>query len=335
MRAQDAAPSIRCFEGGAGGLHEIDRAAATAGIRHALASLDEADRGFVWVEIAAPTETEAKYLRDELGMHHLAVEDCLRGRQRPKIDHYAGYSFLVYYATRLNPARSRVALNELHLFLGRGFLITVHSHEIPEIEEVIAACREAPARRSDSIAVAHALLDAITDRYFPLIEHFSNRIEGFEEQVFLEMPTTSMEKVADLRRELIHVRRVLAPQRDVVSLLVRRDLPFIRAELLPYFQDVHDHILRATEEVDTLRDLLTGLIDIYGSSSARQLNQTMRTLTAWSIILMTMGLVAGVYGMNFRRMPELEWGWGYAFALVLMLGLGGWLLRYFRTRQWL
>ena len=329
-----AESATRIFESRAGVLQPTGAEEASEAIRRALAG-DERAEGFVWIDIIAPGEREAIFLRDELNMHPLAVEDCLRGRQRPKMDNYPGYSFVVFYATRINPARSRMALNEIHIFLARDFLITVHSHEIPEVEEVIGVCRESPARWNQSTAVAHAILDRITDHYFPLVEHFSNRIVGFEEEVFLEEPTSPLERVGQLRRELIHFRRILGPERDVLSQMVRRELPFVRPELIPYFQDIHDHILRATEEVDTLRELLAGLIEIHASTTGRQLNQTMQTLTAWSIILMTMTLVAGIYGMNFADMPELEWRMGYFAALVAMLGLGMVIGGFFRRKGWL
>lgn len=325
--------ATRCFESRGGELRPLDRQAATDGIRQALAGADR--DGFVWIDIVHPGEPEAAFLRDDLKMHPLAVEDCLRGRQRPKIDNYPGYSFVVFYATAINPARARMALNEIHLFLARDFIITVHTHPIPEVQEVIGMCSELPGRWKQSTEVAHAILDRITDRYFPLVEHFSSRIEGFEEEVFLETPNASLERVGQLRRELIHFRRVLGPERDVLSQMVRRELPFVRPELIPYFQDVHDHILRATEEVDTLRDLLAGLIEILASTTARQLNQTMQTLTAWSIILMTMTLVAGIYGMNFVFMPELQWELGYFAALGAMVALGLVLGGYFTRKGWL
>ena len=335
MSDRVAPAEVRCFAGRADALLPIDRADAREAIRQACSADPGPADGFVWIDITHPTEAEAVFLRDELGMHPLAVEDCLRGRQRPKIDHYPGYSFIVFYATRINPARARMALNEVHLFLGRSFLITVHNQHIPEVAAAIANCRDTPRRWAQSAAVAHAVLDGITDNYFPLIEHFSARIEEFEEQVFLAQPDEPIEKVAHLRRELIHFRRVLGPERDVLSLLVRRELPFVQPELIPYFQDVHDHILRATEELDTLRDLLAGLLEMHASTTAKQLNKTMQTLTAWSIILMSMALIAGIYGMNFAFMPELEWAWGYFGALLLMLSVGLVIGGFFRRRDWL
>lgn len=289
----------------------------------------------IWIDVVNPGEAEATYLRDQLGLHPLAVEDSLRGRQRPKIDAYDHYSFMVFFAARVNHSRSRMALHEVHLFLAPHAIITVHQHDIPEISETLALWKVGPARWQDGPSLAHALIDRMVDNYFPLVEHFSDKIEGFEEQVFLEMPDVSMQRVIEMRRELVYFRRILGPERDVLSNLLRRELPVMKPELVPYYQDIHDHILRVAEEMDTLRELLAGLLEIQASNVGRQLNQTMRTLTAWSIILMTTTLVAGIYGMNFIHMPELAWRYGYLGAIVVMLVAGLILFRYFHRRRWL
>jgi magnesium transporter len=241
----------------------------------------------------------------------------------------------VFYATRINPVRARMALNEIHIFLGTNFLVTVHDQEIEEVASLIDLWRETPDRWPQSAGIAHALLDSITDSYFPLVEYFSTKIEAFEDQIFTEAPEVPLQRVALLRQELIHFRRILAPERDVLSSFLRRDLPFVSPELVPYFQDVHDHVLRATEEIDSFRDLLTGLLEIQASNNAKQLNQTMQTLTSWSIILMSMALISGIYGMNFTKMPELMLPWGYFAALGLMAMVGTALIAFFRRRRWL
>ena len=135
--------------------------------------------------------------------------------------------------------------------------------------------------------------------------------------------------------EMVLFRRIVAPQRDVLSTLLRRDLPFLRPELQPYLQDVHDHTIRVTEEIDALRELLSALLEAEFSTSAVELNQTMRVLTAWSIILMSMTLVAGIYGMNFTVMPELNWRFGYPWSLVLMAAIGLGIAQFFKRKQWL
>jgi magnesium transporter len=329
-------PKIDCYAAVAAGVRSIEPDEAVRMIREAPESLDApVDSPLVWIDILAPGDREASFLRDELKMHPLTVEDCLRGRQRPKVDRYPGYFFLVFYATKMNVERQRMALNEVHLFLGSTYFITVHDQPVLEVSQAIELWKQAPARFRDSGAAAYAVLDAVIDNYFPITEHFSDRLEILENELFSTAPDHTLQQGIFLRQEMILLRRVLAPERDVLSSLVRRDLPFVRPELVPYFADVHDHILRVTEEIDAFRDLINGLLEVQSSHAANQLNRTMQTLTGWSIILMSMGLVAGVYGMNFNRMPELQLRWGYFGALFLMLMIGFTLLAVFRRRGWL
>lgn len=330
------AGAIRCFANEAGAVREATREEVVGAIRGAPSTLEApADRPLVWIDITAPGPAEAAFLRDELGMHPLAVEDCLRGRQRPKLDRYPGYFFLVFYAARLNADRDRMSLNEIHVFIGSTFLITVHDQQSPEVEDLVETWREHVARLSDSGAVAHALLDVVMDGYFPVLEHFADRLERLEDRIFAADPEASIHDAIRLRHEMVLLRRLLVPERDVLASLVRRDLTFLRPELVPYFQDVHDHVLRITEELDALRDLLTGLIEVHTSNAANRLNQTMRMLTAWSIILMSVTVVAGIYGMNFVVMPELNLSWGYYGALGLMTAVGAMLALFFHRRDWL
>jgi magnesium transporter len=235
----------------------------------------------------------------------------------------------------VNIERRRMALNEVHLFLGSSFLITVHDQEVPELLSVIEDWKSHPHGDGDSGTAAYALLDSIVDNYFPVTEHFSNRLEALEDEILMSAPSTTLHSAIHLRQEMILLRRVLAPERDVLSSLVRRDLPFVRPELVPYFADVHDHILRVTEEIDSFRDLISSLLEVQSSNAANQLNQTMRALAGWSIILMSMALIAGIYGMNFDFMPELHHRWGYWSALIVMATVGIALLAVFRRREWL
>jgi magnesium transporter len=288
----------------------------------------------VWIDVAAPGEAEAAFLRDRLGFHPLAVEDCVRGRQRPKLDRYAGYLFLVLYAARINRERDRMALNELHAFVGPHFVVTVHDQRIPELTQVLARWRVAPERFREAGYVAHAILDLVVDGYFPVIDHYSEQVGRLETEV-LDDPRESVATVVAMRRELILFRRIVGPEREMLGNLLRRDLPFQSPELLPYFQDVHDHAIRVAEEIDTLRDLITGAMEAQLTMASNQLNEAMRLMAAWAIILMAMAWVAGIYGMNFERMPELGWPGGYLWALGLMAAIGGTLFAYFRRRRWI
>jgi magnesium transporter len=336
MRSSTGEPSVRCFQGSTAGVHATTRELAADAVRDALASHEiAAGSSVTWIDITCPAEAEGQFLHEELGLHPLAIEDSLKGRQRPKLDRYPGYLFLVFYAARINLERNRVALNEVHLFLGHSFLVTVHAADVPEVGQVAAAWRRSPERLHESGAIAHALLDSLTDNYFPVAEHFGDRLEELEDRIFDGDGTPSMQDAIMLRNEMILFRRILTPERDVLSSLVRHDLLVLRPELVPYFQDVYDHLMRVTEEIDAFRDLLTGLMEVQASHASNRLNATMQTLTAWSIILMSMTVIAGVYGMNFAHMPELELRWGYFGALGAMGVIGAMLAMFFSRKGWI
>ncbi|MDR0786380.1 MAG: magnesium/cobalt transporter CorA [Gemmatimonadota bacterium] len=335
MRKQISPATVRYFTSGKSGVRSADPDEVIRLIREAPQALSETPSSqTVWIDITNPGSEESELLRDQIGLHPLAVEDCLRGRQRPKIDRYPGYYLFVFYAARINQERARMALNEIHVFLGTTFLITVHDQQVPEVARVVDSWRMDPERLSDPGTLAHALLDLIIDDYYPVLEHFSDRLEEMEHQVFND-PEPTIEQAFLLRQEMITMRRVLTPERDALSSLVRHDLPFVRPRLVPYFQDAHDHVLRVTEEIDAFRDVLTGLVEYQTTKASNRLNEVVQTLTAWSIILMTISMVTGIYGMNFDAMPELHLRWGYFASLGLMAAVSFALLIYFRRKKWL
>lgn len=329
-------PRIQAYAETSTGIHAIalDDALGMFEKCQAARSPDE-QIPLVWIDVASPGEAEADFLRDRLHFHPLAVEDCIRGRQRPKLDRYPGYYFMVLYSATINAERNRMALHEVHLFLGRRYIVTVHDHKITEFAEVLARWRAAPAAFRNVGTIAHAIVDAVIDDYFPILDHFADRVEELEAGVFHGDTSAALDHILALRRELTLFRKVVGPERDLLSTMLRRDLPFVSPDLVLYFQDVHDHSLRVVEELDTLRDLLSAALEGQLSIASNQLNVTMRVMAAWSIILMAMAWIAGIYGMNFRLMPETQWALGYPLAIVLMLIVGSGLFVYFRRRHWI
>lgn len=329
----DPAIRHRAYASGPDGVHTIGIEDAAALMHHGAAPDTAPDR-LVWIDLLRPSDEDGRFMRDKLRFHPLAVEDCLHGEQNPKLERYPGYFFLVVYAARINPERNRPAFNEVHCFVGANYIVTVRNESVREVREVAARWRSAPARMTSSAYLAHALLDTIVDSYFPMVDHFSERVAATESEAY-EQPEDAMGHIMGLRRELLRFRGVVGPTRDTLGSLLRRDLPFLNPELMPYFQDVRDHAVRVTEEIDMLRDLLSTAVEAQFTVTSNQLNQTLRMMTAWSIILMSMTLIAGVYGMNFVFMPELDWRFGYPVALALMLLVGTALVMYFRRRRWL
>jgi magnesium transporter len=256
---------------------------------------------------------------------------------------------IVFYRVHL-PENGELECLQINLLVARSYLLTAHEAPIPEMKEVIERWRENAALMEPDVGIpVYSLLDTLVDDYFPCIDAITERVEAMEEQVFQGLSQGALEAIFRLKKDLLRFRRVVAPERDVINVLLRREQPIFSERSLIYFQDVYDHLVRITDSLDTYRDLLSSALDAYLSvvsnrlsensirmaESANRLNQTMQTLTAWSIILMSCSLIAGIYGMNFRYMPELGWRYGYSAALGAMLVLGLGLLALFRRKHWL
>jgi magnesium transporter len=294
------------------------------------------DKGAVlWVDIVDPTEDEVRLIGEEFGFHPLAMEDATQRHQRPKVDVYDGFLFIVFFALELGDGRPQA--RELALFAGKNYLVTVHAGPLPAIAETAQRWREHAAQRRDrgvGLLVA-SLLDAIVDGYFPVVDAISERVDGLEGKIFAHVDRGAQEEIFVLKKDLLAVRHVVAPERDVMNVFVRPESPLFGAETVDSFEDVSDHILRVTDTIDTYRDLLSGCLNAFLAVAANRLDQTVKTLTASAIILTSMTLIAGVYGMNFVHLPELNWRLGYAWALGLMAAVGGGFLLTFRRMDWL
>jgi len=291
---------------------------------------------FVWLDLQAPQEADIALLRDEFKFHALAIEDATRHHERPKVDSYDGYYFLVFYAISYDERRNRLDSEAINLFVGSNYLVSVHHDEISAIDETIKRWqKDAEQFGHDAGALLYALLDTITDDYFPVIDRLADRVEGIEEQIFERFSEDALQDVFSLKRDLLSIRRIVAPERDVLNILIRREVPIFDRNAILYLQDVYDHIVRITDSIDTYRDLLSSALDAFLSVQSNRLNQIVKVLTIASIVLMSDALIAGIYGMNFEFMPELHWTFGYPYALGLMVVIGAALVAFFRWRKWL
>lgn len=289
----------------------------------------------LWVDVSDPTGQDFDDLANEFGFHPLAIEDCRFAHQRPKIDEYPGYYFVVLYEAALNE-QGQLELRELNMFLGANYLVTVHSQPLRALAQGEKLWRNWLDMREQGPGVlTYLLLDAIVDDYMALLDQFADRIEGIEEEIFGEFRPEALQEIFRLKKQLLFLRRGAAPLRDVSNTLLRRELALFSRETLVYFQDVFDHLVRVVEMVDTLRDTLSAAVEAYLSVSGHRMNQIMKRLTSISTILMSVTLVAGIYGMNFAYMPELGMRYGYVGALTAMLVIALLLYVYFRRIKWL
>jgi magnesium transporter len=291
--------------------------------------------GLLWLDVQDPDDQDITMLRQEFGFHELALEDASRGGQRPKVDEYDRYYFLVVYAAEADG--THVLTHEIHAFWGKDYFVTLHAGRIAEIEAAMTRWKANHERRDLGIAfLAYLLLDAVLDGYFPIMDAIAERMEDIEERIFDGNGDGALiREVFSLRKELIDTRRVLAPSRDLLNELMRQDIAVFPPALVPYLADVYDHAIRVIDTLDLHRDLLSSAIETHLSVTSNRLNQTMRTLTALTIGLMVPTLIAGIYGMNYALVPPNDTPWGFSFAIgLIVVSLAGALLAFWRL-HWL
>lgn len=298
------------------------------------------DGDLLWLDIENPTDDDIALLQQKFGFHLLAIEDIRHSGQRPKVDDYGTFVHIVIYATERDADR-RLLLHELDLFYSDHYLVVVHAEPVPALAEAIDRWqRNVDIRHNGVGALLYAILDTIVDGYFPVLDEIGEEIEAIEERIFTDnrntnFQTTTVQALFTRRRDLLLLRRVVAPARDVMSTISRRVLAHMHEEIAPYVQDVFDHVIRVIDTIDTYRDLLSGAMDASLSVTSNRLNQVMKTMTAGSIILMADALIAGIYGMNFKEIPELSWQFGYPYALLLMVVVSAVIAYLFRRAWWL
>ena len=301
-----------------------------------ISDLREIPTKVVWTDVSDPTSDDFAELGEEFGFHHLSIEDCRNEHQRPKVEEYEGYYFMVLYEAELSGGSDRLELRELNIFLGKNYLVTVHSRPIRAIETAKRLWHEW-SDRSDQGAglVAYLLIDAVVDDYLPLLDVISDQMDDLEDSIFGEWRAEVIEEIFIVKKKLLYLRRAVTPLRDVFNTLLRREQPIFPRETHIYFQDVFDHLIRVADTIDTLRDMLSSTMDAYLSVSGNRMNKIMKRLTSVATILMSVTLIAGVYGMNFERMPELKWRYGYVIALLSMVVIGVGLYAYLKKVDWL
>lgn len=299
-----------------------------------LQGLLEDRHAVLWLDLTDPSPEELDLLRREFGFHELALEDATLPHQRPKLDEYDQFYFLVFYSVRFD--KGDLAMVELDVFVGPNYVVAVHKGAVPEIQEGLRRWQRTDAMLAQGVgALVYALLDGLVDRYFDLADQVAEQVAEMEEQILAGADHGTVQSVFGLKKALLALRRVLGPERDALNVLMRQDIPLLDRKTIVYLRDVYDHLVRITDTVDLHSDLLTNALDVYLSSVSNRLNQVMKTLTSVTIILMSVALIAGIYGMNFRNMPELEWGMGYGWALGLMVAVGGGLYLYLRRKDWI
>jgi magnesium transporter len=291
---------------------------------------------FVWVALKDASDEELTVMQEEFGLHDLAVEDARHGHQRPKIEEYGDQLFAVVHTVELTPT-DEVRVGELNIFVGRNFVLSVRNRSQQTLLNVRQrAEREPHLLKYGPAFVFYALMDAVVDRYFPLIDALETDLEAIEEQIFV--PGTSranIEQLYDLKRNIGIMRHAVAPLIDAVHKLFSGRVPAVCENNREYFRDVFDHLLRMNGSLDTIRDTINTAIQVNLSMVAIEESEVNKRLAAWAGIFAVATAFAGIWGMNFKNMPELEWRYGYPVALGTIAVACFVLWRRFRKSGWL
>jgi magnesium transporter len=292
--------------------------------------------GIVWLGLLEPSPDELADVAREFDLHELAVEDAIHAHQRPKLEVYDDMVFLVLKTARYVDPTEVIQLGEVLVFIGADFIITVRHGEATNLHPVREALDANPERlRHGPGAVLHAILDRIVDDYLPAIDGLEHDIEEVEEQLFSGERVNPAERIYRLQREVLSFRKATAPLVEPMERLARGHYELIHPEIRDYFRDVNDHLIRAREQLDAMRDLLSSSLQANLAQVAVRQNEDVRRISAWVAIIAVPTAIAGIYGMNFDHMPELRWELGYPAVLLVMLGICTMLYRYFKRVGWL
>jgi magnesium transporter len=290
---------------------------------------------FVWVGLKDPEPAELDRMQKEFGLHELAVEDAQHGHQRPKIDEYGESLFVVLHVVELSG--DELNIGEMAIFVGKNYVLSVRRGAERGFTDVRARCeREPELLRHGSGYVLYALMDAVVDRYFPVLDALETELETIESRIFT-IPTTraNIEALYDLRRKITTVRHAIEPLIEATSRLFAGRVPQLVGALQDYFRDIYDHLIRLNQSIDSLRDMTTTAISVNLSLITIQENEVTKRLAACAALVAVPTMIAGVYGMNFQHMPELNWIYGYPVAVGMMVVIDIYLFYRFRKAKWL
>jgi magnesium transporter len=295
--------------------------------------LEEPD-SLVWLDLEDPTDEELSMIEEEFGLHPLAVEDARHRGQRPKVDVYEKYFFLVMHGVQLKAGE--LSDQEVHAFVGTNYLVTLRYAPVFDLKPVLHRWeKQQELTKEGGGFLLYALLDEIVDGYFNIVERLEDDSEEIEEQVFSEkVPSDIQERIFLLKKQVIEFRRLVMPLREVLD-LIQEEPHVVTSALSAYYRDVADHVIRTLDFIENVRDLLSTALQAHASQVGNRLNVVMKQLTSWAGIILVPTLIAGIYGMNFGHMPELNWLLGYPFALGLMAVSAGVLYTVFKRREWL
>jgi len=291
-----------------------------------------------WINIDGLHQIEIlEKLGECYGFHPLVLEDILNTDQRPKMEDYGDYLYIVLRMLNYTDKSSEIETEQVSLILGPNFVFSFQEKEGDVFDPVRERIRNGKGRirKMGADYLAYALLDSIVDNYFMIMEKLGETIEFLEEELVTHPAPETLQTIHQLKRELIFLRKAVWPLREVISGLERGELVLVKETTRIYLRDVYDHTIQVIDTIETFRDMISGMLDIYLSSVSNRLNSVMKVLTIIATIFMPLTFIAGIYGMNFKYMPELEWRWGYPMVWALVIVISVLMLIYFKKKRWL
>jgi magnesium transporter len=291
-----------------------------------------------WMDIQGlGSETVLKQVGEIFNLHPLLLEDVVNVPQRPKLEDYNNQLLVISQMVRLKEDESGFDTEQVSFVLGKRYLLSFQEEELQDCFEIVRdriRTSQGRVRKSGADYLTYLLLDTIIDGYFPVVEHYEDRIEALEDVIISNPDRDTMQEIYDVRRELLALRRLIWPMRNVLHLLMRDHHGIVSDEVQIYFRDSYDHVIQILEIIEAYRELAASLMDVYMSTMGNKLNEIMKFLTVISTIFIPLTFIVGVYGMNFENMPELKGEWSYFIVWLIMLAVAGGLIFYFWRKGW-
>lgn len=296
------------------------------------------ERSILWVDLIDIEDTDIDFLTSVFNLHPLTLEDFIMPNARPKLEKFKDYLFLVMFSLEsLNGnGKGAIKTTELDCCLGKNFLITFHECPINSLNLCKDRIRkQSPMMRNGADMLLYSILDSCVDSYMPVIGEFDDEVDVMTDELFKDPSNEVLKKIYLLKNQILHLRRTIGPQADVINLLERGDYEFVTHSTLIYFRNIFDNLVRMNDVVGTSRDIIAGAMEAYVSIVSNRLNEIMKTLTVIATIMMPLTLIASIYGMNFKFMPEITHPLGYPAVMAIMIIISVFMLAYFKRKKWL
>ncbi|MBD3379616.1 MAG: magnesium/cobalt transporter CorA [Candidatus Omnitrophica bacterium] len=299
---------------------------------------EDANGKVSWINVNGVHDVSVvEKIGEVFGIHPLVLEDILNTSQRPKTEEFEGYMFTVLKMIYYDPGSEQTIIEQVSLILGKNYVISFQEQEGDVFDPLRKRIRDGVGRvrKKGPDYLAYCLMDSVVDNYFSVLEKFAEDLEVIEEELASSPGEKTLMKIHKLKRDAVLIRKAVWPLREIISVFQKEGAVLIETKNNVFFRDVYDHTIQVIDTVEALRDMVSGLLDIYLSSVSNKMNEVMKVLTVFASIFIPLTFIAGIYGMNFKYMPELEWHWGYFGVLGFMAAVGISMLIFFKRRNWL